>query len=154
MYGLFTFMSLTALTPVPGGALRCYHGLSAGTKSDACDEGVTYCMIGFFKESLFFSKMRLCGSGEKLWDGCREDEDGKVVRCYCSTDGLVLVSILDTYNIKTFFYLNLYRCNKSKETAEMSAAAANLDSGTTKRDRSFLLVLVELYALRMSLSIL
>ena len=54
MYGLFTFMSLTVLTPMPGDALRCYHGLSAGTKTE-CDEGVTFCMIGIFKDSLFFS---------------------------------------------------------------------------------------------------
>ena len=86
MYGLFTCMSLAVLTPVSGGGLQCYHGLSAGTKRE-CDDGVTFCMIGFFKDSLFFSKMRLCGSGEKLWEGCREDEDGKVLRCYCSTDG-------------------------------------------------------------------
>ena len=87
MYGLFTFMSLTVLTPVPGVvALQCYHGLSDGTKTE-CDDGVRFCMIGLFKDSLFFSKMRLCGAGEKLWEGCREDEDGKVVRCYCSTDG-------------------------------------------------------------------
>ena len=101
MYGLFTFMSLTVLTPIPGTALRCYHGLSAGTKTD-CDEGVTFCMIAFFKESLFFSKMRLCGSGEKLWEGCREDEDGKVLRCYCSTDGLVLITILG-YKLNPYF---------------------------------------------------
>ena len=49
---------------------------------------------------------------------------------------------------------SFYRCNKSKEMAEISATAANLDSGTTKLDRSFLLLLVELYVLRMSLDVL
>ena len=38
--------------------------------------------------------------------------------------------------------------------AEISAAAGNLDSGKTKLDRSFLLILVELYVLRMSLDVL
>ena len=98
MYGLFTFMSLTVLTPMPGDALRCYHGLSAGTKTE-CDDGVRFCMIGIFKDSLFFSKMRLCGAGEQLWNGCREIEDGKVLRCYCSTDGCVLFDFNTSHSL-------------------------------------------------------